>query len=269
MRCAPRLSMWWPHRASGCGQPARQGRRGVAHAGQRQEHHHDLLCRPRDAGAGDGEPDHRRHHRPQRPGRPAVWRVQPGAGPAARAAGAGQHAPGACAQLLANRPSGGIVFATIQKFMPGEDEDMFPVLSDRHNIVVIADEAHRTQYGFEAKLKTRKQNFKPNGLLALAAQAQAASESIVTSDAGSSAVHAEFAPPEYTTQLPGGLRPAPARCAAQRHLRGLHRHAGQQHRPRHARRVWRLHPCLRHAAGQGRRRHGGHLLRKPAGQAAS
>jgi type I restriction enzyme R subunit len=57
---------------------------------------------------------------------------------------------------LANRPSGGIVFATIQKFMPGEDEDSYPVLSDRHNIVVIADEAHRTQYGFEAKLKTRK-----------------------------------------------------------------------------------------------------------------
>jgi type I restriction enzyme R subunit len=57
---------------------------------------------------------------------------------------------------LANRPSGGIVFATIQKFMPGEDEDTFPMLSDRHNIVVIADEAHRTQYGFEAKLKTKK-----------------------------------------------------------------------------------------------------------------
>ncbi|MBP6194150.1 MAG: type I restriction endonuclease subunit R [Methyloversatilis sp.] len=57
---------------------------------------------------------------------------------------------------LGNRPSGGIVFATIQKFMPGEDEDSFPVLSDRHNIVVIADEAHRTQYGFEAKLKTMR-----------------------------------------------------------------------------------------------------------------
>lgn len=54
---------------------------------------------------------------------------------------------------LANRPSGGIVFATIQKFMPGEDEDVFPILSERANIVVIADEAHRTQYGFEAKLK--------------------------------------------------------------------------------------------------------------------
>ncbi len=56
---------------------------------------------------------------------------------------------------LAGRPSGGIIFATIQKFAPGADEDSFPMLSDRHNIVVIADEAHRTQYGFEAKLKQR------------------------------------------------------------------------------------------------------------------
>ncbi|MFG0828114.1 type I restriction endonuclease subunit R [Pseudomonas sp. CJQ_7] len=55
---------------------------------------------------------------------------------------------------LNNRPSGGIVFATIQKFMPGADEDTFPVLSNRRNIVVIADEAHRTQYGFGAELKT-------------------------------------------------------------------------------------------------------------------
>lgn len=56
-------------------------------------------------------------------------------------------------EKLANRPSGGIVFATIQKFMPGADEDSFPVLSTRSNIVVIADEAHRTQYGFSAALK--------------------------------------------------------------------------------------------------------------------
>src|SRR5690606_19180793 len=44
-------------------------------------------------------------------------------------------------RLLANRPSGGIIFTTIQKFTPGEDEDTFPVLSDRRNIVVICDEA--------------------------------------------------------------------------------------------------------------------------------
>ena len=53
---------------------------------------------------------------------------------------------------LLNRPSGGIIFTTIQKFQLGKDEDQFPVLTDRHNIVVIADEAHRTQYGFRAQL---------------------------------------------------------------------------------------------------------------------
>ena len=61
-------------------------------------------------------------------------------------------------ELLAHRPSGGIIFTTIQKFTPGEDEDSFPVLSDRHNIVVICDEAHRSQYGFQASMpKLHKQ----------------------------------------------------------------------------------------------------------------
>ncbi|MET3605720.1 type I restriction enzyme R subunit [Sphaerotilus sulfidivorans] len=61
-------------------------------------------------------------------------------------------------ELLSNRPSGGIIFTTIQKFTPGEDEDSFPVLSERHNIVVICDEAHRSQYGFKASLpKLQKQ----------------------------------------------------------------------------------------------------------------
>ncbi|MGX0136300.1 type I restriction endonuclease subunit R [Cupriavidus metallidurans] len=55
-------------------------------------------------------------------------------------------------RLLANRPSGGIIFTTIQKFTPGADEDTFPVLSNRRNIVVICDEAHRSQYGFDARL---------------------------------------------------------------------------------------------------------------------
>ena len=47
--------------------------------------------------------------------------------------------------------SGGIVFTTVQKFFPDENQENFPLLSDRKNIVVIADEAHRTQYGFDAK----------------------------------------------------------------------------------------------------------------------
>ena len=44
--------------------------------------------------------------------------------------------------------SGGVVFTTIQKFLPGEKGDRHPVLSERRNIVVIADEAHRSQYDF-------------------------------------------------------------------------------------------------------------------------
>jgi type I restriction enzyme R subunit len=47
-----------------------------------------------------------------------------------------------------SRASGGVVFTTIQKFLPEEKGDPFPQLSDRRNIVVIADEAHRSQYGF-------------------------------------------------------------------------------------------------------------------------
>ena len=75
----------------------------------------------------------------------------------------------ACRQLLRQEPqqadnrdelkkmlkvaAGGIVFTTIQKFFPEDIEDKFPLLSERSNIVVIADEAHRTQYGFQAKTK--------------------------------------------------------------------------------------------------------------------
>jgi type I restriction enzyme R subunit len=44
--------------------------------------------------------------------------------------------------------SGGVVFTTIQKFFPEEKGDPHPVLSERRNIVVIADEAHRSQYDF-------------------------------------------------------------------------------------------------------------------------
>ncbi|MFK5925937.1 MAG: type I restriction endonuclease subunit R [Desulfuromusa sp.] len=46
--------------------------------------------------------------------------------------------------------SGGVIFSTIQKFQPDEG-NVFDTLSERENIVVIADEAHRTQYGFKAK----------------------------------------------------------------------------------------------------------------------
>jgi len=51
--------------------------------------------------------------------------------------------------------AGGVVFTTIQKFMPDEGDAHHPVLSDRQNIVVIADEAHRSQYEFEQRLTKR------------------------------------------------------------------------------------------------------------------
>ena len=47
---------------------------------------------------------------------------------------------------------GGVVFTTIQKFFPEEKGDTHPTLSERSNIVVIADEAHRSQYGFQVKV---------------------------------------------------------------------------------------------------------------------
>lgn len=72
----------------------------------------------------------------------------------------------ACAQLLGQEPqqaddreqlkrllkvaSGGVVFSTMQKFMP-EEGNVYDLLSERRNIVVITDEAHRTQYGFKAR----------------------------------------------------------------------------------------------------------------------
>ncbi len=63
-------------------------------------------------------------------------------------------------QILENKPSGGIIFTTIQKFALKKEESHFPVLSERDNIVVIADEAHRSQYGFDAMLNNETGQFK-------------------------------------------------------------------------------------------------------------
>jgi type I restriction enzyme R subunit len=54
-------------------------------------------------------------------------------------------------KVLLKVASGGIVFTTIHKFFPEVGKSEYDKLSDRHNIIVIADEAHRTQYGFETK----------------------------------------------------------------------------------------------------------------------
>lgn len=56
---------------------------------------------------------------------------------------------------LLDRPSGGVIFTTLQKFAPEPGETVFPMLTDRRNVVVIADEAHRSQYGFKAKVAAK------------------------------------------------------------------------------------------------------------------
>jgi len=63
-------------------------------------------------------------------------------------------------QLLAERDSGGIIFTTVQKFSLLANETAHPILNHRHNIVVISDEAHRSQYGFKAKLDTKTGEYK-------------------------------------------------------------------------------------------------------------
>ncbi|MBC6403660.1 MAG: type I restriction endonuclease subunit R [Hyphomonadaceae bacterium] len=51
-----------------------------------------------------------------------------------------------------DRASGGVIFTTIQKFLPGDGEVTLPPVTDRRNVIVIADEAHRSQYGFRARI---------------------------------------------------------------------------------------------------------------------
>lgn len=59
---------------------------------------------------------------------------------------------------LAKRETGGVIFTTIQKFGLQEGEQAHPVLNERHNIIVISDEAHRSQYGFSQSVKLNDKN---------------------------------------------------------------------------------------------------------------
>jgi type I restriction enzyme R subunit len=63
-------------------------------------------------------------------------------------------------QMIAARPSGGVIFTTIQKFALDEGESKFPALTDRTNVFVLTDEAHRSQYGFAAKIDRKTDSFK-------------------------------------------------------------------------------------------------------------
>ena len=115
-------------------------------------------------------------------------------------------------ELLA-RASGGVIFTTIQKFYPEEKGDRHPMLSDRRNIVVIADEAHRSQYEFGAHLRSAGRRH----LRVLR------------------------------------LRAEHPRRPARRVVHRLHRHAHRERGRQHARGVRRLHLCLRHPARRARR----------------
>jgi type I restriction enzyme R subunit len=55
-------------------------------------------------------------------------------------------------EMISSRPVGGVIFTTIQKFAPEEKETKFPALTDRRNVFVFTDEAHRSQYGFSARI---------------------------------------------------------------------------------------------------------------------
>ena len=63
-------------------------------------------------------------------------------------------------QLLSERESGGIIFTTVQKFALLDSERIHPKLNMRHNIVVISDEAHRSQYGLKAVLDEKSGEYK-------------------------------------------------------------------------------------------------------------
>jgi type I restriction enzyme R subunit len=58
-------------------------------------------------------------------------------------------------RMLEGRPSGGIIFTTVQKFALHAGEETFPRLTTRENVVVICDEAHRSQYGLTAQLSQK------------------------------------------------------------------------------------------------------------------
>ncbi|KMQ83431.1 dead deah box helicase [Lasius niger] len=61
---------------------------------------------------------------------------------------------------LLNRDNGGIIFSTLQKFGLSESEEKMPLLSERQNIIVLADEAHRSQYGLGEKFNAKSGQIK-------------------------------------------------------------------------------------------------------------
>ena len=140
-----------PSRPRARGRP--QGGRHLAHARLWQEPSHGLLRRADHQASRHGKPHAPDPHRPQRPRRPAF-------GTFSMCKDLLRQTPQQAEdrdelRKLLDRPSGGVIFTTIQKFSPADGETDHPLLTDRRNVVVIADEAHRSQYGFQAKLNRK------------------------------------------------------------------------------------------------------------------
>jgi type I restriction enzyme R subunit len=148
---------------------------------------------------------------------------------------------------LLNRASGGVVFTTIHKFMPEKGETM-PELSARQNIVVIADEAHRSQYGFGGKVNTQTGEMSYGFARYLR----------------DALPNASFI--GLTPSLPplGRASPNAAHCLCRSAPPpSSHRHAHREDGREHAGGLWRLHQHLRHPACRRRQGHGADLLREP------
>ncbi len=109
-----------------------------------------FLCGSVGARARNGKSDNCCHHRPQRPGRPAVRHIFHVPRPDRQTPIQADSREDL--QKVLARASGGVVFTTIQKFAPDKGQ-AYPQLTDRRNVVVIADEAHRSQYGFKARIE--------------------------------------------------------------------------------------------------------------------
>ncbi len=126
--------------------------------------------------------------------------------------------------LLAGRQANGIIFTTMQKF-----EESHEALSERRNIIVMADEAHRGQYGLTEKIKmTKNEDLR---------------EEI--------AKRVVWYCPHYPKQL------------AERYIHWLHRYADFFQRSQYPRSVWRLYRHLRYDAGCRGWCNPPGLLRKP------
>ena len=123
-----------------------------------------LLCRAHHPRAGDGQPDRGGADRPQRSRRSALRHLRALPGPVAPAAGAGPTAGRTCEASSRSKraaSSSPPSRSSSRKRRP----DRHPVLSERRNIVVIADEAHRSQYDFIDGFARHMRDALPNGIV--------------------------------------------------------------------------------------------------------